>query len=263
MQPLISIIIPVFNHAYTLKRCIESIFRQTYRPFEIIVVNDGSTDNFQTVVDDCFTMIEKECIGQESMLSIISQENSGAPAARNKGFNNSKGDYIIFWDADTVARPDMLQKMYTSLQQNPKASYVYSQFKFGWKVIKSRSFDAAALKQVNYIDATSLIRRSAIYCHPVCSMRNKFNKNIVCVGPWDESLKRFQDWDFWLTMLAQEKTGVFVPEVLYSKIVKGRLGMSKWLPSFMFKLPWKTKAVRKYEEAKEVILKKHKLLKAR
>jgi glycosyltransferase involved in cell wall biosynthesis len=259
MQPLISIIIPVYNHAHTLKRSIESIFRQTYRPLEIIVVNDGSTDNFDEVVNDCFRLIEKECIGQGSMLSIISQENSGASAARNKGFNNSKGDYIIFWDADTIAEPAMLQNMFNALQQNPKASYSYSQFKFGWKIMRSQNFDAAKLKQINYIDTTSLIRRDAINCHPQCLEKNRFGSKTACIGPFDESLKRFQDWDLWLSFLEQEKTGIFVPEVLYRKIVAGRKGISGWLPGFMFKLPWQTEAVKKYEEAKNIIFKKHKL----
>lgn len=250
MNPLISVIIPVFNHAHTLQKTIECVFRQTYRPFEIIVVNDGSTDDFKKAVDDCFAMIEKECIGQGSMLSIISQENKGAPVARNNGFRNSKGEYVIFWDADTIAEPDMLQKMYNALQQNPQASYAYSQFKFGWKLIKSQAFDAEKLKQVNYIDTTSLIRRSAL----------SLPYQGGTMGPWDESLKRFQDWDLWLQLWSQGKTGVFVPEMLYSKIVEGRLGISKWMPSFVFRLPWKTRAVRKYEAAREIILKKYKLL---
>jgi len=243
MQPLISVIIPVYNHAHTLQRTIECVFRQTYRPLEIIVVNDGSTDNFKEVVDDCFAMVEKQCIGEGSMLSVISQENSGAPAARNKGFAASKGAYVIFWDADTLAEPSMLQKMFDVLQQHSQASYAYSKFKFGWKVMQSRAFDAQALKQVNYIDTTSLIRRVDL-----------------SPAPWDESLKRFQDWDLWLGLLTQGKTGVFVPEVLYTKVVKGRLGISNWLPSFMFKLPWKTKGVKRYEGAKGAVLKKYELI---
>lgn len=242
MQPLISVIIPVYNHAHTLKASIEAVFRQTYRPLEIIVVNDGSTDNFNEVVDDCFAMIEKECIGQGSMLSIISQENSGAPAARNRGFAASKGEYVIFWDADTIAESTMVQKMFDALQKNPQAAYAYSQFKFGWKVMKSQPFDAEKLKQLNYIDATSLIRRS-----------------VLDVAPWDATLKRFQDWDLWLSLLEKNKTGIFIPEVLYTKIVKGRVGISSWLPSFMFKLPWKTAGVKRYEEARDVVLRKHKL----
>ena len=240
MTPLISVIIPVYNHAHTLKRTLESLFNQTYRPLEVIVVNDGSTDNFDEVVKECLLLTDGDCIGAGSVLSVISQPNSGAPVARNRGFSMSKGEYVIFWDADTLAHPQMLQKMFAYLQKHPEASYAYSQFKFGWKRIKSQHFDPGKLKQVNYIDVTSLIRRA------------DFPK-------FDESLKRFQDWDLWLTMLEQGKTGVFIPEVLYEKVVGSREGISTWLPSFMYQLPWKTKQVKKYEGAKEIIVKKHHL----
>ncbi|TSC84801.1 MAG: glycosyltransferase [Parcubacteria group bacterium Gr01-1014_13] len=240
MTPLISVIIPVYNHAHTLKRTLESLFNQTYRPLEVIVVNDGSTDNFDEVVKECLLLTDGDCIGAGSVLSVISQPNSGAPVARNRGFAISKGEYVIFWDADTLAHPQMLQKMFAYLQKHPEASYAYSQFKFGWKRIKSQHFDAEKLKQINYIDVTSLIRRA------------DFPK-------FDESLKRFQDWDLWLTMLEQGKTGIFIPEVLYEKVVGSREGISTWLPSFMYQLPWKTKQVKKYEEAKEIIVKKHHL----
>ena len=241
MQPLISVIIPVYNHAHTLKRSIESIFNQTYRPLEVIVVNDGSNDNFEEVVKECLLLTDGDCIGAGSVLSVISQpENMGAPAARNRGFASSKGEYVIFWDADTLAHPQMLQKMFAYLQKHPEAAYAYSQFKFGWKRIKSQHFDAEKLKQTNYIDVTSLIRRADF-------------------KGFDESLKRFQDWDLWLSMLEQNKTGVFIPEVLYEKVVGSREGISNWLPSFVYQLPWKSREVKKYEGAKEIILKKHKL----
>lgn len=240
MSPLISVIIPVYNHAHTLKRTLESLFNQTYRPLEVIVVNDGSTDNFDEVVKECLLLTDGDCIGAGSVLSVISQPNSGAPVARNKGFAMSKGEHVIFWDADTLAHPQMLQKMFAYLQKHPDASYAYSQFKFGWKRIKSQHFDADKLKQVNYVDVTSLIRRA------------DFPK-------FDESLRRFQDWDLWLTMLEQNKTGVFIPEVLYEKVVGSREGISTWLPSFMYQLPWKSKQVKKYDAAKEIILKKHHL----
>ncbi len=253
-KPLISIIIPVYNHAHTLKKTIEDIFRQTYRPLEVIVVNDGSTDDFETVADECIEFVQTHFIGMGSMLSVLSQENKGAPSARNLGFANSKGEYVVFWDADTLASPQMLEKMFNALQNNPSSAYAYSQFKFGWKVIKSQSFDADKLKQVNYIDTTSLIRRSALNCHPEPS-EGSLSGSVI--GPWDTSLKRFQDWDLWLSLLEKNQTGVFVPEVLYKKIVSGRVGISNWMPSFIYKLPWKTERVRKYEEAKQIILRKY------
>lgn len=266
-QTLISVIIPVYNHAHTLKKTLESIFNQIYRPLEVIVVNDGSTDNFDEVVKECLLLTDGDCIGAGSVLSVISQPNSGAPVARNKGFAMSKGEYVIFWDADTLAHPQMLQKMFVYLQKHPEASYAYSQFKFGWKRIKSQHFDADKLKQLNYIDITSLIRRSALTVIPSEAIADEGSLSSATVipvetgiqSPFDTHLKRFQDWDLWLTMLEQGKTGVFIPEVLYEKVVGNREGISNWLPKFMYQLPWKTKQVKKYDNAKEIIVKKHHL----
>ncbi|MFA5062062.1 MAG: glycosyltransferase family A protein [Patescibacteria group bacterium] len=235
MNPLISVIIPVYNHAHTIKKCISDILAQTYQPIEIIIVNDGSTDNFQQAISDL----------KNSDIKIFSQENKGAPSARNLGFAQSKGEYVIFWDADTIARPDMLEKMYKALRDNSETSCAYSKFKFGWKTMQSHEFDPGLLKKLNYIDVTSLVRRSAL-----TDLRPS-------AGPWDESIKRFQDWDLWLSLLEKNKTGVFVPEVLYKKVVGNRKGISAWLPSFMYNLPWKIKKVADYEEAKAIVLKKH------
>ncbi len=249
MPPLISVIIPVYNHAHTLKRCLLSILNQTHQSLEVIIVNDGSTDNFDEVAASC----HPEIISGKHSIKVINQENKGAPAARNRGFADSKGEYVIFWDADTLAHPQMLEKMLNALQTHPQASYAYSQFKFGWNKMKSQPFDADKLKKINYIDVTSLIRRESLNCHPERS------EGSLSTCPFDVSIKRFQDWDMWLSMLERGKTGVFVPELLYKKIVFGRTGISNWSPSFVYKLPWKIAKVKKYETAKEIILKKHHL----
>ncbi len=246
---MISIIIPVYNHAHILERSLCSVCAQTYRPLEVIIVNDGSTDNFEKVMSKIIMKNMERGINNEIKIKVINQENKGASAARNRGFKEATGKYVIFWDADTIAQPKMLEKMLNALQNNPSASYAYSQFKFGWKKIKSHEFDPDLLKKINYIDATSLIRKKDyVEC---------FSAKAGPALGWDESLKRFQDWDLWLTMLEKNKTGVFVPEVLFKKIVSGRKGISNWLPSFVYKLPWKGKKVLEYEQTKEIIFKKH------
>lgn len=227
----ISVIIPVYNHAHTLERSLRSLAAQTIKPLEVIIINDGSTDNFNEVIKQ---------IKKNLPIKIIEQENKGANAARNLGWQMTTGDYIIFWDADTVAQPEMLEKMFQALKNNPQASYAYSQYKFGWKKMTSHIFDPKLLQKINYVDQTSLVRRSDLPS-----------------GGCDASLRRFQDWDLWLTMLEDNKTGVLVPEVLYKKIVRGRKGISSWLPKFIFKLPWKIEQVKEYEKAREIILKKH------
>lgn len=233
---MISVVIPVYNHAHTLEVCLSSIINQTYGLFEIIIVNDGSTDDFEEVIKD---ILKKEDF-RVKISKVITEENKGAPAARNTGFKEVRGEFVIFMDADTSCHPKMFQEMQEVLEKNLQASFAYSKFRFGWKKIKSQKFDAEDLKKNNYIDTTSLIRAKDF-------------------PDFDESLKRFQDWDLWLTMLEQGKTGVFVDKVLYKKIVRGRKGMSNWLPSFMYKLPWKTEKVKDYEAAKEIVIKKHHL----
>lgn len=238
---LISIVIPAYNHAHTLLDCLSMVvgLESNFPKFqtEIIIVNDGSTDNFQEVMDK----ILKNDIYRSKIKKVINQENKGAPAARNRGFKEAQGEYVIFVDADTICWPHMLEQMYGALLSHPDVSYAYGQFCFGWKKMKSQKFDAEDLKKNNYIDTTSLI------------LAKDF-------PGFDESLKRFQDWDLWLTMLEQGKAGIFVPQVLYKKIVKGRKGMSSWLPSFMYKLPWKSEKVKEYEAAKEIVMKKHHLV---
>lgn len=232
MNLIISLIIPVYNHASSLRRSLLSIVKQNYRPLEVIIVDDGSKDEIDKVLSDVSELL------QGIPYQIIRQENRGAAAAKNRGFMESKGNFVIFWDADTRANPSFLRKMYQALMDNPEMSYAYSSYRFGWKKIKSRSFDSDELKKNNYIDNTSLIRKQDVVL-------------------FDEKLKRFQDWDLWLTLLEKGKKGIFVPECLFRKEVGLRHGISKWLPKIAYSFPWKMKAVRDFEIAHRIVEQKH------
>ena len=238
MNELISIIIPVYNHGNILPKTVDSIISQNYRPIEIIIVNDGSVDNFNETVKKIKIKISKT---NNIILKIINQTNQGAPVARNHGYNESRGEFIIFWDADMIAKPTMLQKLKVALKENPDKSYAYSDFKFGWKKFKSFEFDQKKIKENNYIDIGALIKREDF------------------VG-FDKNLKRFQDWDLWLTMLAENKTGVYVSECLIKHLIdKKRISISYWLPKIFYKLPIKLNRVKEYEKAKQIIKQKHNL----
>lgn len=229
----LSVIIPTYQHASTIGQCLDSIFAQTRLPDEIIVVNDGSTDGTDTVLDQ-----------YRDRVTILKQENQGGNIARNNGFDRSTGDLIIFCDADVIMRQDMLESMEQTLQENPLASYAYSGFRFGWKSFRSFSFDSAKLRQFNYIHTTSLIRRNAF-------------------PNFDPNIRRFQDWDVWLTMLESGHTGKFIDQELFKILTDdSRPGISQWRPSFLFQipweqLPWKPKSVKKYHEARNIIAQKH------
>jgi glycosyltransferase involved in cell wall biosynthesis len=229
-NPRLSIIIPVYNHAEELGSCLESIFAQTYQNYEIIVVNDGSTDNFTKAIEP-----------YRNRVKVVEQQNQGANQARNRGFSESKGELLLFCDADIVMDPDMLDAMVQSLDNHPEVSFVYSSFRYGWKKFKLWSFDPEKLKQLNYIHTTSMIRRKDF-------------------PGFDNNIKRLQDWDLWLTMIERGKRGWWIDEILFRIKPRNKYNMSEWVPSFMYKIPWfKPRVVKKFELAKQVIKEKHNL----
>lgn len=89
---LISIIVPVYNSEQTLNRCIDSILGQTYRNFELLLINDGSKDRSGEICD--------EYASNDSRIRVFHQKNSGPSAARNFGLNQAKGQYVVFQDSD-------------------------------------------------------------------------------------------------------------------------------------------------------------------
>ena len=232
----VSIIIPVYNHQQVFERAIASILAQTYRPLEIIVVDDGSDPAIQVNKTE-----DEGCT-----IRLIRQNNAGAPAARNTGFRESKGAYVIFWDADVEAIPSMIETMVHRLAADPTLSFVYCDhtvYTVGGvpKSMPGQAFSLEALKKKNYIHSTSLVRREAVV-------------------PWDESLKRFQDWDFFLRIALAGGTGLWIDTLLFSIIDKGT--MSTWLPRIAYAplfrwLPGIKSKVVAYEKAMEVVQKKH------
>jgi glycosyltransferase involved in cell wall biosynthesis len=232
----ISVIIPTYQHAGSIVKCLESLFAQTRLPDEIIVVDDGSTDNTQD-----------RLARFESKITYIAQNNEGAPSARMRGFGASTGALVLFCDADVLLARNALEKLEQALDLNPGASYAYSSFAWGTKKFSSRPFDARELQKGNFIHTTALIRREHF-------------------PGFDIDLKRFQDWDLWLTMFEQGHIGVFVNEELFSVTQeRGRKNISRWLPSFVYNIPWQKigwapRAVREYLNSKKIVFKKHHLL---
>jgi len=233
---MISIIIPVFNQADKIVKTFKSILNQTYRDFEVVVVNDGSKDDVEKVAESFSQNFNQADIS----FKFFNQENKGAPAARNRGWREAKGEYLFFSDADAILNPDLLKKLLDALMNNPGASFAYPSFYWGKKLFKGREFDAEKLKQTPYIHTMALIRKS----------------DFPATG-WDESIKKFQDWDLWLTMSGLGHKGIFVDQILF-KIIPGGI-ISSWVPSFAYKyLPWLPQ-VKKYNTALKVIKEKHKL----
>ena len=110
--PLVSVIIPTYNYAHFIAEAIESVLAQTCRDFEIIVVDDGSTDE------------TSEVVSQFSGVRYIRQTNQGIAAARNTGLRNSQGNSLVFLDADDRLLPNALEAGVNSLKEHPTCAFV-------------------------------------------------------------------------------------------------------------------------------------------
>lgn len=108
-NPLISVIVPVYNIEKYLPRCIESIRKQTYNNLEIILVNDGSTDTSGTICD--------EFAKKDTRIRVIHKENGGSSSARNAGIENAKGEYLGFVDSDDYIESEMYEKMICAIEE--------------------------------------------------------------------------------------------------------------------------------------------------
>ena len=115
MDNLISIIVPVYNVEDYIKQCLDSILLQTYTNFEVIVVDDGSTDSSSEICDD-FAKKDKR-------FNVIHKENGGVSKARNIALDNVNGSYVVFVDSDDVLPKDALKKMIDETIANKEVMY--------------------------------------------------------------------------------------------------------------------------------------------
>ena len=108
-NPVYSVIVPVYNVKPYLSRCLDSILSQTFSDFELIIVDDGSTDGSGQISD--------EYALKDSRIQVIHQENGGLSAARNTGLDRARGTYVYFADSDDYLKPELLEKGYEQFKQ--------------------------------------------------------------------------------------------------------------------------------------------------
>lgn len=117
INPLVSVIIPTYNCARYITEAIESVLNQTCKDFEIIIIDDGSTDNTGNIIND---YIEKNYT-----IKYFYQKNKGPAAARNNGLSKARGEYIAFLDSDDIWLPEFLHKLVSKIESNPETGFIY------------------------------------------------------------------------------------------------------------------------------------------
>jgi glycosyltransferase involved in cell wall biosynthesis len=178
---LVSVIIPCYNQANFLGEAIESALSQTYRHFEVIVVDDGSPDNTTEVAS-----------GYPGV-RCIRQENQGQGAARNTGLHESKGSYLIFLDADDRLLPNALQIGLNCLDAHPECAFVYGHI----KIINSDGSPQPTQEQycIEKGHFQTFLRYNFIWTPATVMFRRDVFESIMGFEP---SLSPAEDWDLYL-----------------------------------------------------------------
>lgn len=117
VQPFFSIIIPVYNSSKYIEKCIDSILRQKFVDFEVILIDDGSTDDSVEIIS--------KYLKKYSFLKLIRQRNNGVSAARNRGLKNAKGKYVLFMDSDDYWINETMPKLYRLLLSNESVDILF------------------------------------------------------------------------------------------------------------------------------------------
>ena len=214
---MVSIVIPTYQCGQFLSQAIESVLAQTYKNYEIIIVDDGSTDNTQEVLSR-YSHLEN--------IKFVTQSNQGPAAARNRGIKLSSGEYIAFLDADDLWLPTKLEKQIIFLEQHPLTDMVYCDAyifsgNFPWK---KTLFNMSPPASGNVFERLFLLNFIPILT--VVLRRNIFNTS----GFFDESIIGPEDYDLWLR-ICKSKTITFIQEPLAKyrvsagQITKQRISM--------------------------------------
>lgn len=198
-KPIISIVVPAFNQAEFLADAVDSAMAQTYRDFEIILVDDGSTDETPTVARKFGKAIR-----------YIRQENQGLAGARNTGVLLANGEYVALLDSDDLWLPTFLEAMMALAEDNPRATVYYS----GWRYVDAEGHVCPqqphtwvvppaemywTLLRVNFLIPSTILMRRA---------------QIIQAGAFDASFRRLQDWELWLRLSRDGHVFAGSPECL-------------------------------------------------
>jgi glycosyltransferase involved in cell wall biosynthesis len=198
-NPKVSVIIPCYNQGIYLKGAVDSVLKSDYNSFEIIIIDDGSTDEFT-----------KRLLNQynPSFTRIIHSENRGLAATRNLGISEANGEYILPLDADDKISNRYIQEAVKVFESNLKVGIVYAQAKmFGDKKGKWR----LPLFSIEQLLASNIIFCSAFYRKKDWESIGGYNPHL----PYGK-----EDWDFWLSLIARGVEVYQIPQVHFYYRIK-------------------------------------------
>jgi glycosyltransferase involved in cell wall biosynthesis len=203
--PLVSVVITTYNYAQYLSNAIESVLKQTHSNLEILIVDDGSTDDTRMIVEK-----------YAGSLSYFFKENGGISSARNFGVTRARGSYIVFLDSDDKFHQNYITEALEILrEQTPSVGFSYTQlqcFEASSQITEFGEYDVERLKDSNCIPSVCLVR---------ADVARKYQ--------YDETISILEDWNFYLTLAENGVSGVLLnkPLVYYRKHFDGDSALDK------------------------------------
>jgi glycosyltransferase involved in cell wall biosynthesis/radical SAM superfamily enzyme YgiQ (UPF0313 family)/Tfp pilus assembly protein PilF len=196
--PAVSIVIPCYKQAHYLPEAVRSVLAQTFTDWELIIVNDGSPDNTSEVANQWIKA------SPDRRISLVEQPNGGLPSARNAGFRAARGEYVLPLDADDKLKPNLLEKLVSILDQNPRVGFAYGHI---------QHFGAVDSEfPLPDFDRDTLISEDNICC--VCSLVRKSAWQQA--GGYNEAMREgYEDWDFWIACVEKGWAGFCIHEPLF------------------------------------------------
>lgn len=197
----VSVIIPAYNAMVYLPETMKSVLKQTYDDFEVIVVNDGSSDQTEQWVSQI----------TDPRVRLICQRNQGSSAARNTGINQARGEYIAFLDADDLWEPTKLEKQVHCLEQDPEAGLVYT-----WTALIDEKGESRGKVIANYAEGNvwkTLIECNILECGSTPMIRRCCFES---VGVFDINLGSLcDDWEMWIRIASRYSFKVVKEPLVY------------------------------------------------
>jgi len=199
--PTASVIIPAYNAAKYIGQALNSVFDQTFRSHESIVINDGSPDTIE---------LERELQAYRGNLQYIKQDNRGAAAARNAGLLSARGEYVAFLDADDIWLPNFLEEQIEFLKIK-NADFVFSDaLLFGETPLAGRTFMELEPPKSAVTPESLLAVEVAVLTSAVLARKQP----ILEVGLFDETIKRGHDFELWFRLAKAGIRFAYQPRVL-------------------------------------------------
>ena len=194
---MISVIMPAFNSEKTIKESINSVIKQTYEDWELIIVNDGSTDSTETIC--------KEEENKDKRIKLINKNNEGVSVARNTAIKEAKGEYVCFLDSDDFMNENMLKEMLKKIQEN-NVEVVKCNNNFEYKFLQEKKYEKREINE--YILPLLLQERVNGYIWTLMIRKEK-------IPLFNENISIYEDLDFYIKLFNNIQSFFFYNKNLY------------------------------------------------